>query len=233
MTAGNSLRCLIYPEFFSGPSNTGKSVILWGAQLETGSTATAYQRVTTAFDVTEQGQRDCYGVRLDGIDDWHISGNIGLSSIDKATVFVAVRKRSDALQAQLLQFPDTGLNAFHIEAPASTLNDYRGFHLGNTTARGAAITQAAPDVAILTMQCDLGAPLVSLRRNGGTAATNALSTGGGNFKNVALRVGSNAGTTRFFNGDVFAIIMAGGSYPLSTIQRVERLLSRITPTVNL
>jgi hypothetical protein len=213
---------------------TGADVVfVSNPQLELGSTPTAYQRVTTAFDVTEAGQRDCYGARLDGIDDWHISGNIDLSSIDKATVFVAVRKRSDALRAQLLQFPDTGFNAFHMEAPGSTLNDYRGIQLGSATGRSADITQAAPDIAILTMQCDLGAPLVSLRRNGGAAVTSALSTGGGNFQNAALRIGSNGGSARFFNGDVFAIIMAGGSYPLSTIQRVERILSRITPTVNL
>jgi len=46
-------------------------------------------------------------------------------------------------------------------------------------------------------------------------------------------LGCADGISRFFNGNLYALIVAGGSYPLSTIQRVERLLSRITPTVNL
>jgi hypothetical protein len=45
------------------------SLKVWGAQLELGSTATPYQRVTTAFDVTEAGVRDCYYLRDDGVDD--------------------------------------------------------------------------------------------------------------------------------------------------------------------
>jgi hypothetical protein len=49
--------------------NSGDSIFIWGAQLELGSTATPYQRVTTAFDVTEAGVRDCYYLRDDGVDD--------------------------------------------------------------------------------------------------------------------------------------------------------------------
>ena len=42
---------------------------IWGAQLETGSTATAYQRVVTALDVTEAGVADREYVDFDAVDD--------------------------------------------------------------------------------------------------------------------------------------------------------------------
>jgi hypothetical protein len=44
-------------------------ICICGAQLELGSTVTPYQRVTTQWDVTEAGKRDCYCLYGDGIDD--------------------------------------------------------------------------------------------------------------------------------------------------------------------
>jgi hypothetical protein len=46
------------------------------AQLEVGSTATAYQRVGTAFDVTEAGVASMSYVSFDGTDDGMLTGNI-------------------------------------------------------------------------------------------------------------------------------------------------------------
>jgi hypothetical protein len=66
--------------------------------------------------------------------------------------------------------------------------------------------------------------------SGGVTGSNLT----GNFANAVLHLLSrNNGAALPFNGRLYALIVAGGSYPLSTIQRVERLLSRITPTVNL
>jgi len=62
----------------SGDSTKG--VYLWGAQLETGSTATAYQKVTTTTDVTEAGKADCWGLLADGVDDWLVTPSISFNT---------------------------------------------------------------------------------------------------------------------------------------------------------
>jgi len=51
---------------FTGNGTSG--IFIWGAQLETGSTATAYQRVTTQYDVTEAGVQSCSYLFFDGAD---------------------------------------------------------------------------------------------------------------------------------------------------------------------
>jgi len=53
-----------------GTTRTGlHSVILYRAQLESGSAATGYQRVGSRYDVTETGQPDLWHLFNDGIDD--------------------------------------------------------------------------------------------------------------------------------------------------------------------
>jgi hypothetical protein len=69
--------------------------------------------------------------------------------------------------------------------------------------------------------------------NGAQVGSVLSDQGTGNYGNYPLYLFRRGGTTLPFNGNLYALIVAGGSYPLSTIQRVERLLSRITPTVNL
>jgi len=179
-------------------------------------------------------------VRADGIDDWYqTAGNVDFSGTDKVTVFAAVRKLSDAasgILAELSNSPTTD-GSFRLFAPsADGDNSYRFTSKGDGTARtaGTGVFAAAPDISILTGIGDISGPLVSLRRNGALVQAVTSSQGGGNYTSGhPLYLFSRGGTTNFLNGSLYALIIAGGSYPLSTIQRVERILSRITPTVNL
>lgn len=52
----------------TGVSDTA-DLLVWGAQLELGSTATAYQRVGSEFDVTEAGKRSLHYLFDDDVDD--------------------------------------------------------------------------------------------------------------------------------------------------------------------
>jgi hypothetical protein len=64
-------------EFYTG---NGTGIFIWGAQLETGSSATTYQRVTTTHDVTESGKRDCWGLLADGSDDSLITTSVDFNT---------------------------------------------------------------------------------------------------------------------------------------------------------
>jgi len=63
----------------------GTGVFIWGAQLETGSSATAYQKVGLTSDVTESGKRDCWGLLFDGSDDSLQTAEISFNTWTQAT----------------------------------------------------------------------------------------------------------------------------------------------------
>jgi hypothetical protein len=65
--------------------NGSGSMLVWGAQVETGSTATAYQRVGLTSDVTESGKRDCWGLLFDGSDDSLQTSEISFNTWTQAT----------------------------------------------------------------------------------------------------------------------------------------------------
>jgi uncharacterized membrane protein len=222
----------IFPGPMTSYTGDGTSGILASA-AKLGAGVFPYQRVTTAFDVTEAGQRDCYGVRADGTDDAYVTaGNVDFSGINKVTVFAAIRKRSDVLRGVVaISGGVTAVNSFHITAPGSDgANTIIFSSSGDGLRRVSSVTAAAPVTAVVTGIGDISQPLSRVRVNG-VESSNTGSQGAGNYSNAGL--GLLAGAGQFFNGDLYACIIAGGSYPLSTIQRVERLLSRITPTVNL
>jgi hypothetical protein len=215
---------------------TGKNVFIWATQLEAGSTATAYQRVTTAFDVTEAGQRDCFGVRADGIDDGYATaGNVDFSGTDAVTIFAAMRKvgTTSATFCELSVQADTNNGAFYLRAPLSSTDSYDVLSRGTANARLVPTAFPSPITNILTAQFRISTDFANLRVDGTSVLSVSTDQGSGNYGNYPLFLMARNNTTSRFNGDLYALIIAGGSYPLSTIQRVERLLSRITPTVNL
>jgi hypothetical protein len=217
-----------------GNSASTFDVLVWHPQLEAGSTHTAYQRVTTAFDVTEAGQRDCYGVRFDGTDDWYERA-INFSGTDKVTLFVAMRRRSDAARGTVLELTssiDSNNGAFHLTAPNAASATF-GFESKGTTLRDAVITQAMGNPRIITAIGDIAGDLASIQVDNGTPTTNTGDQGSGNYANSTLYLGRRGGSSLSLNGDIFGVIAAGGEYTAATRQRVRTILSRTTPTVNL
>jgi hypothetical protein len=209
-------------------------------QIDAGTTRTNYQRVTTAFDVTEAGQRDCYGVRTDGTDDWYqTAGNVDFSGTDKVTVFAALRKRSDAATGCVVELSATNAinnGTFALFAPSTNgANSYRWQSKFDVPAvnAGTGVFAAAPDICVLTAVGDINAPLAQLFRDNVSIEATTTSQGTGNYGSYQLFVGARGGGSLFLNADIFGLIVAGGGYSLSTRQRIARLLSRITPTVNL
>lgn len=85
-TATNEWQRIVHPIVSSGAGNiqfgiggigsgsntfaAGENLYVWGAQLEAGTAATPYQKVTAALDVTEAGVATRHFLQPDGVNDW-------------------------------------------------------------------------------------------------------------------------------------------------------------------
>jgi hypothetical protein len=189
-------------------------IFIWGAQLETGSTATPYQKVTTLYDVTEAGVPSCSYLAFDGVDDFMVTPTI-TPGIDKAQVFAGVRKLSDAAAGAVAELSiNYGLSdgSFILLAPEAGTPSYRFGSSGSVRVINAAASGfAAPITNVLTGLGDISGDLATLRANGTQAAQNTADQGTGNYLAYPIYIGRRAGTTLPFNGQLYSLVVRFGA----------------------
>ena len=197
---------------------TGQGLNLNRAQLETGSSATAYQRVGSAFDVTEAGVASLsylfFGGDTAPADPrWMVTPTI-TPGIDKAQVFAGVRKLSDAAAGTIAEmsaafFANNG--SFALFAAGSTAPT--GFEVvsrGTANALAGAAS-AAPVTNVLAGIGDISGDRATLRINGTQVAQSTADQGAGNYLAYQLFIGRRAGTSLGFNGQIYSLIVRFGT----------------------
>jgi hypothetical protein len=208
------------------------------AQLETGSAVTAYQRVGTAFDVTEQNVPTMHYLSFDGSDDWMVTGNI-VPGIDKAQVFAGVRKLSDVASgtiAELSANAQINNGAFELRGPRTAgTATYRFLSVGTLNIDTFASGFTAPITNVVTGLGNISAPSAILRVDGTQVASNTATQGTGNYLTYPLYIGRRSGTTFPFNGQLYGLIVRfGTNLPAATITQTERYIGqRVAPTVTI
>lgn len=212
----------------------GSGAFIWGAQLETGSTATAYQRVTDQWNVTEAGKTSVGYLQFDGSDDWLVSPTI-TPGIDKAQVFAGVRKLSDAGDFPVIveSSANSGANNGSLTLCSNAgigVADYYAVSRGTIPiATDTPNSFAAPITNVVTMQGDISAPSVSLRVNGAASSANTASQGTGNYLAYPLYVGRRGGTTLPYNGRIYSLIVRfGANLDAATIAATEAYVNSKT-----
>jgi hypothetical protein len=205
----------LYPRWSDA---TVVSVLIWGAQLETGSTATAYQRVTDQYNVTEAGVASVSYLFFDGADSMSTS-SINFTATDKTNVFGGVRKLNDAaynVVVDLSADPNTNLGAFNF-GTSTVVGDAsrRTYSFGVTRPAGVILTgagvYAAPTTNVFTGVGDISGDRVTLRVNGAQVAQLADDQGSGNFGNFPMFIGARNGSGNFFSGNIYSLIVRGAS----------------------
>jgi hypothetical protein len=197
---------------FGGASNfvTPQVFDVWGAQLETGSTATAYQRVTDQYNVTEAGVSSVSYLFFDGADDWMITPTI-TPSVDKAQVFAGVRKLSSALGMILESSSSIGSNngALYLSSGLNPTDSYV-FASRGTTAQGVLHNVGFPISSVVTGIGDISADRITLRLNGSQVGQDTNDQGTGNYLAYPLYIGRRAGTSLPFSGHLYSLIARFG-----------------------
>lgn len=215
----------VYPgrDQFGGSQISGDTVEYGNLQLETGNTATAYQKVTGWFDVTEAGVPSVPYLYFNGTSTSMSTSAIDFSAGDKMTVFAAVRKLSDAARGMVAEFSNgTGVpGSWQLNAPSGASPTYQIGSQGTNFASASKSSFAAPNSAVITATSIISAPSLVLRVNGSQVANVTSPQGTGNYGNYPLYIGAREGTSLFFNGRLYSLIVRGAQTPLSQIEATE------------
>jgi hypothetical protein len=202
------------------------------------SQPSAYQRVSSTFDVTEAGQPDNFFLSFDGIDDSMSTPSIDFTGTDKMSVFAGVRKLSDAATTRLVELSansDSNNGSFFVGAPSDTAtNAYavrsRGTLSGNANTPLA--NYPAPISNVVTLLGEISSDLCNMRIDG-ELFSGGGDQGTGNYGNYPLFIGSRGGTSLRFNGQLYNLIVRGAQTDLPTIQRTERYVAAKTAGVSI
>jgi len=209
------------------------SILIYGAQLELGSTATAYQRVSTEFDVTEAGVTSLGYLSFDGVDDWMVTPTI-TPGIDKVQVFAGAKANANVTAIILEHSVNTGTNN-------GSLALYRdstgyGFNSKGTTLRAANVTTgfSSPDDSVLRGLGDISGDNSQVFRNQSLLAENTDDQGTGNYLAYPMYIGSRAGTSLRFNGQIYSLITRfGTNLEVAQIESTEAYVAGKTAGVDL
>lgn len=198
-----------------GPSYAGTAtsdVFIWGAQLELGSTATAYQKVVSSFDVTEAGKADCWYLGFDGSDDFLVTPTI-TPGTDKVQVFAGMRKLSDAARGVVFELGSGGATgSVSIEAPfGSGSTDFVFRSIGTLSTNAQTSSFAAPVTSVITGLGEISTDTCRIRVNGTQVASSAADQGTGNYLAYPAYIGRCGGTALPFNGRIYSLICRFGA----------------------
>jgi hypothetical protein len=212
-------------------------ILIRKAQLEASATATAYQRVGTAFNVTEAGVATVHYVEYNGIDDSFSTSSINFTATDKMSVFAGVRKLSDAAQGIFVELSASTLSnngTFNMQAPSDAgFARYRFTSKGTISSGDFASGYAAPISSVLTGLGDISGDTSTLRVNGIQVSQATTDQGTGNFGNYPLFIGRRNNATLPFNGRDYGIIIVGKNASASEITNTESYLASNTSGVTL
>jgi hypothetical protein len=218
-------------------ATSGDAVEIRYPQIELGSTATAYQRVTTQYDVTETGVQSLSYLSFDGVDDFMLTGTI-TAGVDKAQVFAGYRIASGTSSQILLETSsNSSINAGSFalaQGPAAANTGFGAIMnagVNNIAAQTATLTVPYSSVATLQLNSALVGITneISLRMNGVAMSLPTIfgtDTGTGNFGSYPLYIGRRAGTSIPFNGNFYSILVRfGANLDAGTITSTETFVA--------
>jgi len=218
----------VYPYvYLKGAMSSNVTLYINKIQIELGSTATAYQRVGTAFDVTEAGVRSLSYLSFDGVDDFLVTPTI-TPGVDKLQVFAGLRKLSDAVGYGILAETGGGSGTFTIHVPYDQNTGSLDFTSRGTSGASATVTTgyAAPLTTVMSGLGDISGDRATLRLNGTQVSQNTGDQGTGNYLANAVFIGRRAGTSLPFNGNIYQLIVRfGANLDAGTLSSAETFVN--------
>lgn len=236
--AGNRVSLTFTPSAGSVTFTVSGSVT--EAQLEDGGAATTYQRVTTNTDYDTVGFP--HYLKFDGVDDSLSTASIDFTATDKMTVVAGARKLSDiaGILAELSANYNSNDGSFYVAAGTDSGCQWSSTSRGTATPLASSIygsiTATGAETIVGTWTHDIAGDQTRMRKNGVLATSSGSATGdadkgAGNFGNYPLYIGSRAGTSSPFNGNLNQLIVRGTATTLADIQKGEKFVAGKTGVI--
>lgn len=182
------------------------------------------------FPVLQQDGTGRYYLACNGVNQWLQTNSIDFTYGDKMFVSAGVRKLSDAsinllceLSSSVINngtfalFGQIALNNFEFESRGSTL-----------VSAGVASGYLSPTTNVLSGIGNIAGDQAILRVNGSQVASSTADQGTGNYGNYPLYIGARAGSSLFFNGRIYQLVVAGKAASASEIASTEAWLNQKT-----
>jgi hypothetical protein len=209
-------------------------LVVWGAQLVSGSEAKTYQRIAAATDYATGADFPVY-LDFDGTDDWLATAAVDFSATDAMSVFAGVRKENPTLGTGVIL--EQGVNGselgtIHLFGQTGS-NEYGGVgSKGTAGAYYATVDDAAlasPSTNVLSGTAKISTDTVITRVDGVQRATNSLDQGAGNYAgNLSLYIGARGGTSVQFDGRIHSLIVRGAASTAGEISDTEAYVATKT-----
>lgn len=216
---------------YAGDGSSG--IFLWRVSITLATDAhLPYQSVNTATDYDADPAKFPGYLRFDGVDDALSTGNIDFTGTDKMTMWAGITKLSDAavaIFAELSSNASTNAGAFYISAPETTgaSGDLKFKSRGTLNALPA--PSGAVPAPVQAVVCGIGGIATDtsiVRINGIQVGSTSSDQGIGNYGNYPLYIGGRGGTSLFFNGRLYSLIVRGAQSSLSQIEATELYIKR-------
>lgn len=208
----------------------GKVIDIWHPQVATSDNTGTYQRVGSGiWDVTEEGQPDCWGIGADGVTTQYLSTRgIPLFVDGKMRVVAGVTKLADSVVATLLSNEtSSGSNNSVVVFAPSGATQYRARYrsTANADANFSNAEFNSPDSSIIDAEVDSLSASSKITVNS-EAPVASSTVAPGTISDAGWRIGSRVGTS-FFNGIIWgAVVVAEEPDPDTWEQSARQWLSR-------
>jgi hypothetical protein len=218
---------------FAGDGTSG--IYIWGADLRAtndGVGLPVYQRVNTSTDYDTTGFP--FYLLFDGSNDGLATSSVDFTSTNKMSVFAGERKLDTTGNTQFLVELSASLpsnnGTFNIPTIGSGTDQYRFFNKGTTavSATTGATAYNSPDTRVITGLVDISTPSVTLRLNGSLIQTVTTSQGTGNYGNYPLYIGARGGSSLYWNGRIYSLIVRGAASTSDQITATENWVNTKT-----
>lgn len=195
------------------------------AQLEVGAARSAYQAVTTQWDVTEAGQADVYYLESDGVDDWlRTDASIDLAPFTDVTAVLAMERLINIGGTHVfLNHGSTETGALAILKFNSAPQIGMWAH-GSTTATSQLFPPPSREVITAQAARVIGGPLI-LRRNLEIIATATASVEIPGISAQAAIAGRSNGNLRAAMR-YYGHVLRGGAMTAAELATAETYLMR-------
>ena len=200
------------------------------------SSIPAYQRVNTATDYDSDATKFPWYLKFNGTSSSLQTASINFTATDKMFVSAGVRnitRGSYNVLAELSSTVNTNNGTFSLFTWHQDLSANALFQSKATLTSNAFSTDTSfnpPKTFVFTSIGDTaGTPndTALVRLNGTQSAISTADQGTGNYGNYPLYIGARAGTSLFFNGNLYQLVICGRptAVPIDQITRTEEFVN--------